>query len=98
MKAFANNLNDDFTEVGWSKLDSITEDYLLQLVSLAPIPSILVELGYMTNPSDMAGLVDENMQNQIAYAIAKAINDTYTENESCLSSLRLFTRECRLKR
>ncbi|WP_289219899.1 N-acetylmuramoyl-L-alanine amidase family protein [Ileibacterium valens] len=84
MKAFANNLNDDFTEVGWSKLDSITEDYLFQLVSLAPIPSILVELGYMTNPSDMAGLVDENMQNQIAYAIAKAINDTYTENESLL--------------
>ncbi len=43
------------------------------------IPSILVELAYMSNPSDVALLHDKNMRWRMAYVIYKGIKD-FVEN------------------
>lgn len=93
MKAFAHNLDEDFQKENWSELDAITEDYSLHVVSMGSIPSALVELGYMTNPDDMAGLVNEEVQNNIARAIAEAINTTYIENKSSLQDAKKVYQE-----
>ncbi len=93
MKKLAENLDGDFQESGWSQLDGIVEDNALHVVSLASIPSILVEMGYMTNPNDMAGLVDESTQDTIAQSIAQAINDTWLENEALLKQTKQIYKE-----
>ena len=40
------------------------------------LPSVLLELGYLTNADDLTNLTDESFQNKIAYAIAEAFVET----------------------
>lgn len=86
MNFYAEELDRTFTEAGWSQLDDIIQDNLLQVVMLSDVPSILIETGYMTNPEDLAGLLDDATQDKVARAIAESINTALTEQGDLLEA------------
>lgn len=79
-RELSEDFRDNMTSIGWAENYQIIDYELLQLVSMSDIHSILIELGYMTNASDLARLTDEEMQNKVAKAIAAAISDYIMEN------------------
>lgn len=52
------------------------EDAPLSLLEYNAMPSILVEAGFLSNPSDLAYLTSEESQNALAEVIARGILDT----------------------
>lgn len=60
--------------IPWSKNNGCwsTEGYPLQIVDLVQSPSMLLELGYLTNKNDVDALDNESTKNKICMAIAKA--------------------------
>lgn len=73
--ALSRAMKENFEAIGWSSLHSINTTELLQVVTNAKIPSILLEMGFMTNENDFALLMDEKKTDQLATAIAKAYSD-----------------------
>lgn len=56
-----------------------TADASLFLMKNSPIPAILAECGFLSNPDEVKKLKDENYQAKIAWAIAEAIGE-YIKN------------------
>lgn len=54
-----------------------TADEKLFLMKQSPIPSVLVECGFLSNPTEEKKLTDEEYQAKIAWAIAKSL-ENYT--------------------
>lgn len=54
-----------------------TADEKLFLMKQSPIPSVLLECGFLSNPVEEQKLTDEEYQAKIAWAIAKAL-ENYT--------------------
>lgn len=54
-----------------------TADEKLFLMKQSPIPSVLVECGFLSNPEEEKKLTDEEYQAKIAWAIAKSL-ENYT--------------------
>lgn len=54
-----------------------TADEKLFLMKQSPIPSVLVECGFLSNPTEEQKLTDEEYQAKIAWAIAKSL-ENYT--------------------
>ena len=55
-----------------------TADESLFLMKNPPIPSILAECGFLSNPEEEKKLADEEYQSKLAWAIAEAIEEFYT--------------------
>ena len=54
-----------------------TADKDLFLMKNIPVPAILAECGFLSNPEEEQKLKDKEYQSKIAWAIAKAIDDYY---------------------
>lgn len=77
-----NNLNQTAEKTGYKKhTPNQAEFYVL---SNAPCPGALVEVGFMTNTQEKVSLQDEAYQNQLAKAIAKAIDQHYATSSQSL--------------
>lgn len=64
----------NFTEIKWSKglYVHYVEETPLQVVSDNPIPSLLLEVGFMSNDKELKNCKDEKKQDEVADAIAQA--------------------------
>ncbi len=59
-----------FDETNTRQIKSSDSYYLLKH---SPVPSIIVECGFLSNPEETAKLTDANYQKQLAYAISLGI-------------------------
>lgn len=72
--ALANEIANQFEVINYSEYKGIDSDHYenFPILSNKEIPSILVQIGHITNQSDYSYLVDENFQMKLANAILKA--------------------------
>ena len=77
-KQLADNIISSFEDISWSKNNGIitVDTSPIQIISWSKIPAVLIEMGYMTNSSDLEGLTSPESQQTIAAAIAKGIAQT----------------------
>lgn len=52
----------------------------LHVISFSPVHAMLIETGYMTEPTELAGLLDEKTTDKIAAGIAAGISDYIMEH------------------
>ena len=72
-------VQDKISEVTGAKVHAVkTADEGLFLMKNTPIPSILVECGFLSNPEEESKLNNEDYQARIAWAIASALGN-YTK-------------------
>ncbi len=73
-KAIAQGIADDFEKIDWSQFRSITDTdhFPLHVVELASAPSILLEMGFMSNPDELKSLQDENNLKEMMTCAAAA--------------------------
>lgn len=72
--AIANTINDQLKKLSASIANrGVKTDMDLHLILFNEIPSVIVEVGFMTNSSDLAFITSEQGQQQIAQAIAEGI-------------------------
>ncbi|MBF0579580.1 N-acetylmuramoyl-L-alanine amidase [Erysipelotrichaceae bacterium RD49] len=66
-----------FDAIGWSESKQVTtvDQYPLHVVTLSPVPSMLVEMGYMTNETDLAKLLDDQQRNTLMQQLAAAYSE-----------------------
>lgn len=88
MTEMSEKINQNLQAIGYSEYFGTvpTEDYPLQVVSSSSIHSMLIELGFMTNESDLNFLTTESWQNKAAKAIAAAISDEIMEQAGAAQS------------
>lgn len=80
MKDLTNKMGENFQEIKWCDQYSIVDNQLLQVVTMSEIHSALIELGYMTNPNNLAHLTSSAEQDKVAKTIAATISDYIMEN------------------
>ncbi len=80
MKDMAAKMTTNLQGINWTSSYSTLDHEILQVVSMAPIHSMLVEVGYMTNTEELTKLSDPTEQDEVAKAIAGAISDYIHEN------------------
>lgn len=74
----AKKIQDNIGKVTGADIHAVkTADNKLFLMKHAPVPSILVECGFLSNPEEEQKLIDERYQAKIAWAIASAL-ENYT--------------------
>lgn len=73
----ANQVFSAFDAIGWSESKQVTtvDQYPLHVVTLSPVPSMLVEMGYMTNETDLAKLMDDQQRNTLMQQLAAAYSE-----------------------
>lgn len=78
LEALANELATQIQITSYSSFEGIDTDHYLSFPVLrdSSIPSILLQAGYITNPSDYAKLADTKFQTRLANAIAQAFLNT----------------------
>lgn len=66
-----------FDAIGWSESKQVTtvDQYPLHVVTLSPVPSMLVEMGYMTNETDRAKLTDDQQRTTLMQQLAAAYSE-----------------------
>ena len=75
----AKRIQDKIGEVTGAPTHAVkTADERLFLMKNPPIPSILIECGFLSNPEEEKKLTDENYQAKIAWAIASSV-ENYTK-------------------
>ena len=74
----ASAIHEQLAQLDYSIDRGINEtDYTsLHVLALNPVPAMLLELGFITNDSDLAKLCDESFQEEMASAIAAGIQET----------------------
>ena len=79
-QGLAASITEAFTKAGWSREQGtlFTKYNPIQVVSEAKIPAILVEMGYMSNPEELAALNDSRVQNALGETIAVGIYNYLT--------------------
>lgn len=82
IKPLAENIQKRIAEVTGAKTHTVkTADKKLFLMKNPPLPAILVECGFISNPEEEKKLNDEEYKSKIAWAIAEAIEDFAAECE-----------------
>ena len=71
------NLYDKMRKDVFVRSDKEESGYYLAVLRDTNMPSILIEMGFITNESDLRLFLNENWQHDIAYAIADAIEKAY---------------------
>lgn len=80
METLADNIQNRMGQITGAKIHAVkTADEHLFLMKNPPIPAILVECGFLSNPEEEKKLSDEDYQARIAWAIADAVEDYYQE-------------------
>lgn len=73
-KELAQMMQERMAEVTGAKMYAVkTADQSLFLMKNPPIPAILVECGFISNPDEEKKLNDEDYQSRLAWAIAEAV-------------------------
>lgn len=67
---FAQTVQESLLTIDSSNTRQIKSTDSYFILKNAPVPAILVECGFLSNPEETARLTDSNYQKQIAYAIA----------------------------
>ena len=79
IKPLAENIQSRMSAVTGAKMSIVkTADKSLYLLKKTPIPAILVECGFLSNPAEEKKLLDDDYQSRLAWAIADAIEKYYT--------------------
>lgn len=74
IKGLAEDIQERISEITGAKTYAVkTADRDLFLMKDPPVPAILVECGFLSNPSEEKKLTDEEYQSKIAWAIAESI-------------------------
>lgn len=77
----ANNIQDKIGSITGAATYAVkAADEKLFLMKNPPIPAVLVECGFLSNPEEEKKLNDENYQAKIAWAIASAVEEYYKIN------------------
>ncbi len=79
---WVNTMQDNLQENGWGSARAIvtTDQYPLQLISMASSHAVQIDLGSLSNAQDLARFKSEESLDQAASAIASAISTTIQEN------------------
>ena len=78
IKPLAENIQARISEITGATTHAVkTADKSLFLMKNPPIPSILVEYGFISNPEEEKKLNDEDYQSRIAWAIAEEIENFF---------------------
>lgn len=78
IEEIAVKIQDDISSVTGAAVHSVkTADEKLFLMKNPPVPSILVECGFLSNPDDEKKLNDEEYQAKIAWSIAESVTEFY---------------------
>ena len=78
----AKQIQDKIGEVTGAKTYAVkTADQNLFLMKNPPLPSVLVECGFLSNPEEEKKLNDEEYQAKIAWGIAYAVENYYNLNK-----------------
>ncbi len=78
----AKQIQDKIGEVTGAKTYAVkTADQSLFLMKNPPLPSVLVECGFLSNPEEEKKLNDEEYQAKIAWGIAYAVENYYNLNK-----------------
>lgn len=72
-KAFAEYVQQSLLAIDDSNTRQIKANDSYYLLKHSPVPSLIVECGFLSNPEETARLTDPNYQKQIAYAISLGI-------------------------
>lgn len=75
MHDMSNTMKNNLEQISWTDYFSTIDNEKLQVVSMSDVHSMLIELGFMTNPEDLAILTSPEKQDECAQAIAAAISD-----------------------
>lgn len=79
IKPLAENIQVRMADITGAKTNVVkAADSALFLMKKAPIPAILVECGFISNPQEEKKLNDEDYQARLAWAIADAIEKYYS--------------------
>ena len=78
VKPLAENIQNRISEITGATTHAVkTADKNLFLMKNPPVPSILVECGFISNPEEEQKLIDEDYQSKIAWAIAEEIENFF---------------------
>ncbi len=78
IEEMAKEIQDNIGKITGAPIHAIkTADEKLFLMKNPPVPSILIECGFISNPDEEKKLTDEKYQAKIAWAIASAV-ENYT--------------------
>lgn len=71
----ANTINDKLMAINYSRFDGLDSDHYenFSILQDADLPSLLIQIGYLTNEQDVQNLTDEHFQDLIARAVSEAI-------------------------
>lgn len=70
----ANTISNKLDAISYSKFDGLDSDHYsnFPILQEQDLPSLLLELGYLSNHEDLTKLTDEKFQDKIVYAITEA--------------------------
>ena len=78
IKVLAEDIQERISDITGAKTYAVkTADRDLFLMKDPPVPAILVECGFLSNPTEEKKLVDEEYQTKVAWAIADSIKSYY---------------------
>lgn len=81
IEELAKNIQDGIGSLTGSSVHAVkTADERLFLMKNPPVPSVLVECGFLSNPEEEKKLTDETYQSKIAWAIADEVVKYYNIN------------------
>lgn len=72
-KAFAETVQNFLLKLDDTNTRQVKSSSSYYLLKHSPVPSIIVECGFLSNPEETAKLTDSNYQKQLAYAICLGI-------------------------
>ncbi len=79
IKPLAEKVQKEISDITGASAHAVkSADESLFLMKSPPIPSILAECGFLSNPEEEKKLTDSEYQSRIAWAIAEAIDEYYT--------------------
>lgn len=79
IKPLAENIQIRMSDITGAKMNVVkAADSKLFLMKNPPLPAILVECGFLSNPAEEKKLNDEDYQARLAWAIADAVEKYYT--------------------
>lgn len=79
IKPLAENIQMRMSDITGAKMNVVkAADSKLFLMKKAPLPAILVECGFLSNPKEEKKLTEEDYQARLAWAIADAVEKYYS--------------------
>lgn len=82
IKPLAENIQYRMSDISGAKRGEVkTADQTLFLLKNSPIPSLLIECGFISNPAEEKKLSDEDYQSRLAWAVADAVEKYYSMHQ-----------------